>query len=44
MNTILTEKEEDFSEKNLRKAEITCRFENSDLTGCLKEIENYIGL
>ena len=36
--------EEDFSEKNLRKAEITCRFENSDLTGCLKEIENYIGL
>ena len=36
--------EEDFSEKNLRKAEITRRFENSDLTGCLKEIENYIGL
>ena len=36
--------EEDFSEENLRRAEITDRFENADLTECLTEIEKYIGL
>ena len=36
--------EEDFSEENLRRAEIAHRFENEDLSKCLTEIENYIGL
>lgn len=36
--------EEDFSEENLRRAEITCRFDNTDLSECLAEIEKYIGL
>lgn len=36
--------EEDFSEENLRRAEITSRFENVDLSECLTKIETYIGL
>ena len=36
--------EEDFSEKNLRKAEITRRFRNLDLEECVEEIEQYMGL
>ncbi len=36
--------EADFSEENLRRAKITYRFENADLSECLTKIENYIGL
>ena len=36
--------EEDFSEKNLRKAGITRRFRNLDLEECVEEIEQYMGL
>ena len=34
---------EDFSEENLKKAEISRRFENDELGKCLDEIEAYIG-
>ncbi len=36
--------EKDFSEDNLRRAGITRRFENNDLSECLAEIESYLGL
>lgn len=35
---------EDFSEEKLRRAGISRRFENRELSECLSEIENYIGL
>lgn len=35
---------EDFSEEKLRRAGIGRRFENRELSECLSEIENYIGL
>ncbi len=34
---------EDFSEENLKRAEISRRFENKELGKCLDEIEAYIG-
>lgn len=36
--------QEDFSEANLRRENITHRFENRDLAECLSEIQKYIGL
>lgn len=36
--------EKDFAEDNLKQAGITKRFENKDLSECLAEIENYLGL
>lgn len=36
--------EEDFSEENLKKAEIPVRFQNIILEDCINEIERYIGL
>lgn len=35
---------EDFSEENLKKAEITVRFHNIILEECINEIERYMGL
>lgn len=36
--------EEDFSEENLKKAEIEVRFQNLVLQECINEIEEYMGL
>lgn len=34
--------QEDFSEENIRKADISCQFENVELNKCVEEIVNYI--